>query len=203
MKNNKAFFIILLVFVLLIGGAYMLYGRLSGTVETEQLAVQPTPDTTTPSPGDNEADTQQDEETQKTLAPDFTVYDADGKAYKLSDFRGTPVVFNFWASWCPPCKSEMPDFETAYQTYGGEVQFLIINMTDGSRETVESAKSYIEGMGYTFPIYYDTALEAAYAYNVYSIPATYFVDAQGYCVAYANTMIDLETLEQGIGMIVS
>lgn len=203
--KNKTLIILIIVFVLVIAGAYVLYGRLSESVETEQLAIQQTPEAT-PVPSEkadteSEAEAQQDEEAQKALAPDFTVYDAEGNAYKLSDFRGKPVVFNFWASWCSPCKGEMPDFEEAFKKYGDDVQFLIINMTDGSRETVESAKSYIDGMGYTFPVFYDTSLEAAYAYGVYAIPATYFVDAEGYCVAYANTMLDLETLEQGIGMI--
>lgn len=199
--KNRTLIILIIVFVVVIAGAYVLYGRLSTEVETEQLAVQQTPEVT-PAPGENtDAENETEAEPEKVFAPDFTVYDADGNPLTLSSLRGKPVIVNFWASWCSPCKAEMPDFEKAYKTYGDDIQFLIINMTDGDRETVESAKAYIDSVGYTFPVYYDTQLEAAYAYGVYSIPATYFINADGYCIAYANSMLDLETLERGIGMI--
>lgn len=199
--KNRTLIILIIVFVVVIAGAYVLYGRLSTEVETEQLAVQQTPEVT-PAPGENaDAENETEAEPEKVFAPDFTVYDADGNPLTLSSLRGTPVIVNFWASWCSPCKGEMPDFEEAYKKYGEDIQFLIINMTDGDRETVESAKAYIDSAGYTFPVYYDTQLEAAYAYGVYSIPATYFINAEGYCIAYANSMLDLETLERGIGMI--
>jgi len=199
--KNKTLIILIIVFVVVIAGAYILYGRLSADVETEQLAVQQTPEVT-PAPSENvDTESETEAEPEKVFAPDFTVYDADGNPLTLSSLRGTPVIVNFWASWCSPCKGEMPDFEEAYKKYGEDIQFLIVNMTDGDRETVESAKAYIDSVGYTFPVYYDTQLEAAYAYGVYSIPATYFINAEGYCIAYANSMLDLETLERGIGMI--
>ncbi|MDQ9824562.1 TlpA disulfide reductase family protein, partial [Acinetobacter sp. 163] len=76
-------------------------------------------------------------------APDFTVYTVDGEAVKLSDYFGKPIVLNFWASWCGPCKMEMPEFNKMAETLDGEVQFLMVNMTDGSRETVETASQYV------------------------------------------------------------
>ena len=137
----------------------------------------------------------------KTFAPDFTVYDAEGKAYKLSDFRGKPVVLNFWASWCPPCKAEMPDFQKEFEAQGSNVQFLIVNLTDGKQETVDSASAYVAQQGYTFPVFYDTASSAAMAYGIRSIPTTFFIDAQGYLVAQATGAIGRETLQKGIDMI--
>ena len=132
-------------------------------------------------------------------APDFTVTDYDGEEVMLSDYFGKPIVVNFWASWCPPCKAEMPDFEEAYKTHS-EVQFLMVNMT-GGRETLESAKEHVERQGYTFTVLFDTEYSAAYAYYVNSLPATYFIDAEGNLIAYATGMLDAETLEKGIAMI--
>ena len=132
-------------------------------------------------------------------APDFTVTDYDGEEVMLSDYFGKPIVVNFWASWCPPCKAEMPDFEEAYKTHS-EVQFLMVNMT-GGRETLESAKEHVESQGYTFTVLFDTEYSAAYAYYVNSLPATYFIDAEGNLIAYATGMLDAETLEKGIAMI--
>ena len=108
---------------------------------------------------------------------------------------------NFWASWCGPCKSEMPDFNEAYAELGEDIHFLMVNMTDGSRETLETARSYVEEQGFSFPVYYDTDYSAAVAYSVYSLPSTYFIDADGNAVARAAGAIDRETLQQGIDMI--
>ena len=135
------------------------------------------------------------------LAPDFTVYDIDGNEVKLSDYLGTPVVLNFWASWCPPCKAELPDFEEKYLAYGEEVQFLMVNLADGTRETVETASDFIAQEGYTFPVFYDSKSVAAIEYRLRSIPATYFIDADGYIVANAVGMLDADSLQKGIDLI--
>ena len=137
-------------------------------------------------------------ETAADTAPDFTMYDIDGNAVKLSDFRGKPVILNFWASWCGPCKSEMPDLEKAWQAHGQEVEFLIVNLTDGSSETVETASAYIGSQGYSFPVYYDVNMEGAAAYGIYAIPMTYFIDGEGTVRAIQEGMIQAEVLESNI-----
>ena len=134
-------------------------------------------------------------------APDFTMYDLDGNPVNLSDFFGKPIVLNFWASWCGPCKSEMPDLEEAYLEYGEDIHFLIVNLTDGSSETVETASAYIESQGYTFPVYYDTDMDGAYAYSISSIPMTFFIDANGDLYTYYLGAMSADILQQGIDMI--
>ncbi|MBP3458611.1 MAG: TlpA family protein disulfide reductase [Lachnospiraceae bacterium] len=144
---------------------------------------------------------QESQKEDSSEAPDFTVENSEGEMISLSSLEGKPVVLNFWASWCPPCKSEMPDFQKAYETYGEDIQFVMVNLTDGSRETKETAKEYIDEQGYTFPVYYDVNMEAAYAYYVSAVPATYFINAEGKIVAAGRGMLDGESLEEGISIL--
>ena len=134
-------------------------------------------------------------------APDFYFTDYDGNRLQLSQFEGKPVILNFWASWCGPCKSEMPDLEEAFKTYGGDIHFIILNMTDGSRETVQSARNYIDSQGYTFPVYYDTNQNGAISYGVSGIPVTFFIDAEGYVVGMYSGAMTANILQQGIDLI--
>ena len=112
-------------------------------------------------------------------APDFKVYNDNGDAVLFSDFRGKPVIINFWATWCGVCTTEFPHFENAYKKYGDKVQFMMVNMTEGSYETEKKAKSFIEKNGYSFPVYYDKDLEASVKYYISAIPVTVFIDKDG------------------------
>lgn len=115
----------------------------------------------------------------RNAAPDFTVTDGGGNTVSTADLSGKPVILNFWATWCPPCRSELPAFDKLYRQYGNEVSFMMIDLTDGYRETVEGVKKFISENGYTFPVYYDTEGSAAEAYNVSSIPFTVAVGRNG------------------------
>ena len=170
-----------------------------GGIETvPQKETTAAPDTDAP---DTPADTAPEKNPNQAL--DFTIQDWEGNMVKLSDFFGKPIVLNFWASWCPPCKAELPDFDDACKKYDGEVVFLMVNMTDNQMETVEVAKDFIKTYGYDFPVYFDVSYEAAMVYGVRSIPQTYFINAEGEAVATATGMISASQLEQGIGMIYS
>lgn len=148
-------------------------------VETKQPAVQTIP---------------------KTQAYDFTVVDSSGKQVKLSDFKGKPVVLNFWATWCPYCVDEMPLFEDTYKK-NSDISFLMIDVTDGQRETQDIGKSFISSKNFTFPVYYDTANEAATAYNLASMPQTCFIDKDGNIVAIKIGECDAQALQDGIAAI--
>ncbi|MDD4797314.1 MAG: TlpA disulfide reductase family protein [Eubacteriales bacterium] len=176
--------------------SYVLYQQLTKAYKPqgERLA---TPAAQSAAP----ADDQTDDADNSVPAPDFTVLDTQGNSVKLSDYFGRPIVLNFWASWCPPCKGEMPDFQTVFEEMGTDVQFLMVNMTDGSRETVDTAKAFLDTSGYTFPVLFDTQQDAAYQYGVSSIPTTLFIDTDGNVVAGAEGAVDEATLRKGIGMI--
>ena len=166
------------------------------TAEPEVTTV-PEPETT----AEPEATTEPEPDEEYNPAPDFTVYDRNGQPVRLSDMFGKPIVLNFWASWCGPCRSEMPDFDEVYRLLGDEVVFMLVNLTDGEVETMQSASAFIDSMGYSFPIYFDLTDEAAYTYWVQSIPTTFFISARGNLVAYAEGALDYETLLYGISMI--
>ena len=210
MKNKNTLLVIVLVFALLIGGAYVLYDRLGQEVAAEQMIVHATPQPTAELAAEEvipesepaaETESADHEEPEDILAPDFRVYDKDGNTVHLSDFFGKPIVLNFWASWCGPCQSEMPDFNEKYAELGGDVHFVMVNMTDGGRETVETASAFIEKNGYDFPVLFDTKSEAAMTYGAYSLPTSFFINAEGHVIAQAVGAIDAATLQRGIDMI--
>ena len=192
--KQKKMLILVAVFVLVLAGAYLLYNNLSKDTQTDQLV--------------NLGNGEQQEQTEQTqtepsgeaihLAPNFTVYDAQGNAVQLHDFIGKPIVLNFWASWCGPCRSEMPEFQAVSDELAGQVQFLMVN---AGGETAEDAASFLQQGDYTFPVYYDTANSAAVAYGVTAFPTTYFFNAKGEAVTYAVGAIDKATLLEGISYI--
>ena len=215
MNNKKKTFILVVLFIVLMAGASVLYNNLSknyqpDTLLTENNSTNADSENTVADEENNNNDTtentNQPENTSsesKNLAPNFTIYDLEGNEVNLTDFFGKPIIINFWASWCGPCKMEMPDFNEAYETYKDEIEFLMVNMTDGSRETIEVASSFIAESGYTFPVYYDTDYSAAITYSVSSLPTSYFLNAEGELVTYARGAINGATLEKGINMILN
>lgn len=181
MNRNRKLILLAALLVVVIAGATIAYNQLA------------------PGASGNGA-----QEADRTKASDFTIYDAEGNAVHLSDFAGGPVVINFWASWCPPCKAELPDFEAAYKNNeknGGTVRFLMVDLTDGERETKETADAFLAENGYTFPVYYDLDYSAAYTYGIRSIPMTLFVDADGYIADGYVGQINAQTLQEGLDKI--
>ncbi|MBR6824467.1 MAG: TlpA family protein disulfide reductase [Firmicutes bacterium] len=177
MKNMKQFLGLTLILVVFVAGSMLMYNSLLGKMDgglTEDDISQP--------------------------LPDFTVYDVMGTESHLSDYLGKPIILNFWASWCGPCKSEMPLFQSTYEAYGEEIQFLLVNSTDGKKETVATARQYLMDNGYTFPVLYDTAGDAAITYGIYALPMTLFIDEEGCLLGYVQGPISEELMQKGIAL---
>lgn len=132
-------------------------------------------------------------------AKDFTVYDKEGNKIKLSDFKNKkPVVVNIWASWCGPCKAEMPYFQKAINEYGDKVEILMVNLTDGERETKEKALKFLQDNNLEMDILFDTDLNVANTYNIMSIPRTIFINKSGEVSYDIQGLIDEDMLKENI-----
>jgi thiol-disulfide isomerase/thioredoxin len=139
--------------------------------------------------GDGEAEVGQ-------VAPDFALLDVrDGQTVrKLSDYRGKTVVLNWYASWCGPCRAEMPDFEAAYQALGGAggpVVFLVVNL----QESQSTALGMLNATGATYPAVLDSTGGVADAYRVTGMPTTFFIDKAGVVVASGRGRVTAEALK--------
>ncbi len=111
------------------------------------------------------------------LAPELNLEDGAGNALSVTDFRGRIVVLNFWASWCPPCKAEMPALQALQHQYPDELVVLGIHMT--SQDSLAAGKKFIADEGLTFAMGFDLQGSAARQYQIRSLPTTFFIDAQG------------------------
>ena len=112
------------------------------------------------------------------LAPDFSLVNQNGEIVQLSDLRGQPILLNFWASWCGPCRSEMPSMEKVYRELnGGGVEILAVNST--IQDDPGAANQFARELGLTFPILFDTTGEATRQYLVRALPTSFFIDRYG------------------------
>ncbi len=159
--KNKKILILSIIFIFIMSGAVVGYNYLKNNYNIDL----------------------EDESIDKIKSPDFTVYDINNKEVNLSDYKGKNVVINFWASWCPPCKYEMPYFQNATEKYKDKnVEILMLNLTDGYRETVDSATKYMKENNFDMNLLFDKNLEAATKYQVQGVPRTIFIDKEGYIV---------------------
>ena len=139
------------------------------------------------------------EEEEKIEAVEFTLYDQYGKEHKLSDYKGKTVFLNFWATWCPPCKEEMPYIEELYKEYNKNRDDVIIlgvaspNLgSEGSKEDIEK---FLNEEGYTFPVIFDEGGSQIYQYRISSFPSTFIIDKDGYITKYVPGAMDKETMK--------
>lgn len=211
MNNKLKYLLIAALFIGVFAAAVIGYNALSKAYTPPQNDLLTLPDSGNANsdtvPSDVETPAEEPETTEETeeevLAPDFTVLDFDGADVTLSDrlADGKPIVLNFWATWCGPCKSELPAFDKAAAEYADEITFMLINLTDGQRETPDGVKEFMEENGYTFPVYFDTEYSAAIPYGASSIPLTYFVTSDGVVVGGYMGAMPEETLYNYLGQL--
>ena len=127
-------------------------------------------------------------------AYNFKMTDTKGNETTLKALNGKPIVLNFWASWCPPCKEELDDFENMYRQYRNKINFVMLSVD----EDINDALALIAEKGYTFPVYHDSLGEGSFYYSVSSIPQTYFINSDGYVTNSQIGMISASALENGI-----
>jgi peroxiredoxin len=109
-------------------------------------------------------------------APDFQLPDLDGNVVSLSGLRGSPVLLNFWASWCGPCREEMPYIQQIHEEWSGRG---LVVLTVNLGENADDVREFMEEFDLTFPALLDTETSLAETYNVGGIPTTYFIDKEG------------------------
>lgn len=179
MKKNAKLILLAVLLVLIVALASFLYPKLSQQYQAEN---------TVPA------------ETEKSAekAADFTVYDTDGNAVSLSDMTGKPTVVNFWTTWCRYCVEELPTFDRYAKEYKDQINFMMVDLPDGYRETAEKALAFVEKEGYGFPIYFDSDGSASAAWMVQSIPMTLLVDKDGNLYKIHTGLMNEETLKQYI-----
>lgn len=136
---------------------------------------------------------------KKIEALDFDLYDQYGKKHKLSDYKGKTVFLNYWATWCPPCKEEMPYIEELYKEYNENKNDVIIlgvaspNLgNEGSKKDIEK---FLKDEDYAFPVVFDEGGSQIYAYGISSFPSTFIIDKEGFIAKYVPGAMDKETMK--------
>ena len=177
-QKPSAFFVVPLVGLIIFAGLIWL---ISSTSAKKSAAPTPvasaTPIQSTDSQPTSVPQTQAAIEVGKP-APDFSLKDVDGKEVRLSDFAGKPVLINFWATWCPPCREEMPEINKFYGKYKGS-GLVVLSINATFQDSVENVKSTIKSDKLTFPVLLDEAGQVARQYQLNGLPTSFFIDDQG------------------------
>lgn len=179
---------ILMIFMgvlMLTGKMNAVSGALSST-ETQEEATEAEP----------EEEEEAAEEVKTIPAIDFTLKDQYGNTHTLSDYKGKTVFLNFWATWCSPCKAEMPDIQKLYEEFQQE-DVVILGVAApnlGREKSEEGIKGFLEENGYTYPVVMDTEAEAFQAYGINSFPTTFMIDKDGNVFGYISGQLSEETM---------
>ncbi len=135
-------------------------------------------------------------------APDFTLRTLDGGEMRLSDFRGQPVLINFWATWCAPCRIEMPEIVRAYEAHSDAgFTVLAVNLTD--QDVLEDVRVFVEEFDMTFPVLLDSAGEVSTLYGLLGLPMSIFVDREGSIARIYIGLMSGEQIDEFVGAVLA
>ncbi|MFK8795845.1 peroxiredoxin family protein [Planococcus plakortidis] len=131
------------------------------------------------------------------IAPDFELATMDGETIRLSELRGQRVFVNFWATWCPPCRAEMPDMQQLYEEQDIPFEILAVNLTE-SEQNEQNIASFVEDFNLSFPILLDMDSTIAEKYQVKAVPASYMIDTEGRIAFVAPGAMHYDMMAQEI-----
>lgn len=148
---------------------------------------------------DNSNIENENKDDNKIMSIDFNLYDQYGKEHKLSEYRGKTVFLNFWATWCPPCRGEMPHIEDLYKEYNkNQDEVVILGVASpnlGNEGSEEDIKEFLNQNKYNFPVVMDKDGALAYQYGISAFPTTFIIDKDGYVTQYVPGAMDKETMK--------
>lgn len=132
-------------------------------------------------------------------APDFTLQDASGKRYTLSDFKGRVVLLNFWATWCPPCRAELPDMDKVARSLDpDEAVLLTITLPGGREKDPSGIEAFVREKDYELPVLFDMDGAVFEAYQIRAFPTTYVIDAEGRLYGVAQGALNERLIQKAI-----
>ena len=174
----KKYILIVLVVGLVGYAIYDYIGNKEDTTSTDDI-VSSDETITSGSENNEDKDVKESDEVgveKGKIAPDFELETLDGEKKKLSDLRGERVMVNFWATWCPPCRAEIPDLQKFHENE--DITILAVNLTE-TEQDMDKVEEFVDDFGMTFPILLDTETEVADTYKIQPIPSSFMVDSNG------------------------
>lgn len=167
----------------------------SAAAEKEKAAASKEANSSSESSAKSGADSSE----ELTAAPDFTLTDQYGRQHRLSDYRGKTVFLNFWATWCGPCRSELPDIQKLYESHGKNKKDLVVlgiaAPGTGNEKDVKGITKFLKDNGYTYPVLMDTTGDAMTDYYIQAYPTTFLINSDGKIFDYVPGVLSSETME--------
>ncbi|MDK2586111.1 cytochrome c biogenesis protein/redoxin [Romboutsia sedimentorum] len=178
--------------ILIVSGVVMFINSFEGTLNYFESS--------TKNKVENNQSLNEAQDNEKIKALDFVLYDQYGKEHKLSDYKGKTIFLNFWATWCPPCREEMPYIEELYSEYNKNNDDVIIlglaSPNLGNEVSQSNIEKFLKDENYTFPVMFDEDGSLTYKYGINSFPSTFIIDKEGYIKQYVPGAMDKETMKQ-------
>ena len=191
--------------LMIIMGVLMLTGKLNGTsaslggTEQESNVAEQTEEGGIEASAISQEKEDDSEGEKLTPAVDFSLMDQYGNTHTLSQYKGKTIFLNFWGTWCPPCRAEMPDIQKLYEEFDqeGEDALIILGVAApnlGKEKSEDGIKTFLEENGYTYPVLMDTDAELFQTYGISSFPTTFMIDRDGNLFGYATGQLSEETM---------